>query len=134
MVGKMRKCKILPSDAIQHKTAGPYSPVLSIEGKRLVVISGQAPVDMDGNVVGTTIEDQTRATLINCKNQLSKSGCSLNDVFKVNVFMKDLSLWDRFNKVYREYFDEPLPVRTVVGVQLLSSFSIEIEMWAVIDS
>ena len=86
-------CKKIPDGVSQHKTAGPYSPVLEVEFNKLVLISGQAPIDIDGNVVGTTIEEQTEFTLKNCLNQLSKANCTFADVFKVNVYLTDLEYW-----------------------------------------
>ena len=122
--------KWVPHDAVQHRTAGPYSPVLEIACDRLVLISGQAPIDMDGVVVGDTIEDQTRYTMENCIKQLSYAHCTLDNVFKVNVYLTDLALWPRFNVVYAPYFNAPLPCRTAVQVGLLYTFLVEIEMWA----
>lgn len=126
----MQSAKRMPANATQHKTAGPYSPVLEIECSKLVVISGQAALDMDGNVVGDTIEEQTAKTLDNCLAQLAMSGCTLADVFKVNAFLADLDDWDGFNRVYMERIPEPRPVRTTVGTKLLQNFMVEIEMWA----
>lgn len=123
--------KKVPEGASQHITAGPYSPVLEIENiKKLVVISGQAPLDVQGNVIGDTIEEQTLVTLKNCEKQLKDAGCTLDDVFKVNAFLTDLEEWGRFNEVYQAYMPKPFPVRTAVGVGLLNTFKIEIEMWA----
>lgn len=120
-----------PKDAMQHATAGPYSPVLEIDATRLVVISGQVAVDMVGNVAGTTIEAQAKATLENCARQLASAGCTLGDVFKVNIYLADLAHWGRFNTVYEQMMREPLPVRTAVQAVLLPGFLVEIEMWAV---
>ena len=123
----------VPEGAVQHVTAGPYSPVLEISGfQKIVVISGQAALDMQGNVIGETIEEQTIKTLENCKAQLERAGCTFDNVFKVNAFMTDLEEWPRFNQVYSEIMGRPFPVRTVVGTKLLSTFKIEIEMWAAI--
>lgn len=123
--------KLLPANADQHKTAGPYSPVLIIDPGKLVVISGQAAIDTDGNIIGDTIEEQAAYTLENCQKMLESAGCSMADVFKVNVFMKDLGEWTRFNKVYKKYFASPLPVRTAVQTGLLAALLVEIELWAV---
>lgn len=123
--------KTRPKDARQHVTAGPYSPVLEVDARRLVVISGQVAVDMSGEVIGSTIEEQTRATLENCATQLATAGCTLGDVFKVNIYLTDLADWTRFNAVYEEMMVEPLPVRTAVQAILLPGFLVEIEMWAV---
>jgi len=120
----------IPLQAGQHITAGPYSPVLEINPSKLVVISGQAAIDIQGNVIGDTIEEQTHLTMQNCAKQLADGGCSLNDVFKCNVYLTDLDHWPRFNEVYKTYFDQPLPVRTAVQTPLLMTLLVEIEMWA----
>ena len=120
-----------PEGARQHATAGPYSPVLEVDAQRLVVISGQVAVDLDGGVIGSTIEEQTRATLGNCADCLASAGCTLGDVFKVNIYLADLGHWTRFNEIYQEMMPEPLPVRTAVQAILLPGYLVEIEMWAV---
>ena len=120
-----------PQGARQHVTAGPYSPVLEVDPQRLVVISGQVAVDLDGRVIGSSIEDQTRTTLGNCIACLASAGCTLRDAFKVNIYLADLGDWARFNEIYQEIMPEPLPVRTAVQAILLPGFLVEIEMWAV---
>jgi 2-iminobutanoate/2-iminopropanoate deaminase len=123
--------KVVPAGAVQHKTAGPYSPVIEVDARRLVVVSGQVAVDLDGGVIGETIEEQTRATLENCARHLTTGGVGLADVFKVNVYLSDLTEWARFNAVYEEILPAPLPVRTAVQAVLMPGYRVEIEMWAV---
>jgi 2-iminobutanoate/2-iminopropanoate deaminase len=126
-----RPRKFVPAGAIQHKTAGPYSPVVEVDARRLVVISGQVAIGLDGVMAGVTIEEQTRAALGNCRRQLATAGADFADVFKVNVYLRDLAEWARFNAVYEELLPRPLPARTAVQAGLLSDFRVEIEMWAV---
>lgn len=123
--------KELPGGASQHETAGPYSPVLKVHPHQLVVISGQAAIDESGTVVGETIEEQTAHTIDNCLQQLQSAGCDLSDVFKVNIYLKNLDDWGRMNEVYVKRMPEPRPVRTAVGTDLLMTLLVEIEMWAV---
>lgn len=123
--------KSRPREARQHVTAGPYSPVLEVDARHLVVISGQVAVDLEGHVIGETIEEQTTATLRNCAGHLASARCSLSDVFKVNIYLTDLADWHRFNAVYEALMPEPLPVRTAVQAMLLPGYRVEIEMWAV---
>lgn len=118
------------TDASQHRTAGPYSPVLGVTAGDLIVISGQGPLDDNGTVVGDDIRSQTRLTLENCSRQLATAGAGLSDVFKVNVFLSDLDEWDEFNREYIRHFAERAPVRTTVGARLLLGMKVEIEMWA----
>jgi enamine deaminase RidA (YjgF/YER057c/UK114 family) len=122
---------VKPERSSQHITAGPYSPVLKVNPGQLIVISGQAAINQEGEIIGDTIEEQTEYTLRNCIAQLESAGAGLNDAFKVNVYLKDLADWPRFNEVYKKYFKEPRPVRTAVGTQLLSTLLVEIEIWAV---
>lgn len=119
-----------PGGAVQHATAGPYSPVLEVDARRIVVISGQVAVAPDGSTVGTTIQEQTRATLANCARLLAAAGCGLADVFKVNVYLRDLADWEAFNAIYRDLLPEPRPVRTAVQAVLLPGYLVEVEMWA----
>jgi 2-iminobutanoate/2-iminopropanoate deaminase len=112
-------------------TAGPYSPVLEIDAARLVVLSGQVAVDLDGRIIGATVEEQAEAALANCERHLASAGCDFSDVFKVNVYLADLTEWARFNAVYERSMPPPLPVRTAVQAMLLDGFCVEIEMWAV---
>jgi 2-iminobutanoate/2-iminopropanoate deaminase len=123
--------KSKPTGARQHVTAGPYSPVLEVDARRLVVISGQVAVDLEGNVVGSTVEEQTEVTLRNCQTLLESAGVSLADVFKVNAYLVDLDHWARFNAVYESLMPTPRPVRTAVQAVLLPGFLVEVEMWAV---
>lgn len=124
---------IIPVPSEQHVTAGPYSPVLKISRNAdLVLISGQAPLDLAGRVIGDTIEEQARVTLENCRKQLAAAGADFSNVFKVNVYLTDLADWPRFNVVYREIMPQPFPARTAIGCALLDEFQVEIEMWAAV--
>ena len=122
--------KSVPPGASQHITAGPYSPSLNVNATNIVVISGQAAINKSGEIIGTQIEVQTEETLRNCQKQLLTAGDSLKDVFKVNVYLKDIKQWDRFNKVYANYFMDPKPVRTAIEAVLIEGLLVEIEMWA----
>lgn len=116
----------------QHKTAGPYSPAVGVKASSdIVVLSGQAPLNNDGDVVGDTIEEQARVTLGNCQMQLAAAGLTFDDVFKATIFMTDLRNWGAFNKIYSTYFSNPYPARTAIETGLLPGMLVEIEMWAV---
>ncbi len=97
---------------------GAYSQGLKVGD--FVFVSGQGPFDPEtGQVVGETIEEQTARTLENVKAILEAAGASMADVVKVSAHLSDLSLFDRYNKVYSTCFPDPKPTRTTVGSQLL---------------
>lgn len=96
---------------------GAYSQ--GLRAGDFVFVSGQGPLDPDtGQVVGETIEEQTARTLENIKAILEAAGASMADVVKVAAHLSDISLFDRYNKVYATYFPDPKPTRTTVGSQL----------------
>jgi 2-iminobutanoate/2-iminopropanoate deaminase len=83
---------------------GPYSQ--AIRAGDFIFVAGQVSKDL--------------------KAILEAAGASMADVVKVSAHLTDLSLFDRYNSVYVQYFPEPRPVRTTVGSQLLG-FMVEID-------
>jgi 2-iminobutanoate/2-iminopropanoate deaminase len=97
---------------------GAYSQ--GLRAGDFVFVSGQGPLDpQTGKVVGETIEEQTARVLENIKAILEAGGASMADVVKVSAHLTDLSLFERYNRVYASYFPDPKPTRTTVGSQLL---------------
>lgn len=98
--------------------AGAYSQGLRVGN--FIFVSGQGPLDpATGRIVGDTIEEQTARVLENIIAILEAGGATLADVVKVGAHLSDLSLFERYNKVYASYFPDPKPTRTTVGSQLM---------------
>ena len=107
------------------RPASPYSPVV-VSGD-LVVTAGQVAHDASGQLAADDIGGQCRRALDNVRACLQAAGCELSDVIKVTAFLADLGDFPAYNDVYREYFDEPYPARTTVGVSLPAGILVEIE-------
>ena len=69
---------------------------------------------------------------MNIKHVLAAAGAKLEDVVKINTYLTDLNDFDKYNEVYKEFFKDPLPVRTTCGVNL-KGIPIEIDAIAEID-
>jgi 2-iminobutanoate/2-iminopropanoate deaminase len=107
---------------------GAYSPAL-VAGD-LVFLSGQVPVNAEtGELIGETVEEQTRAVLANVSRVLGYAGATLADVVSVTAYLADIGDWDAFNGVYREHFQPPYPTRTTLGAGL-HGFLVEISVIA----
>lgn len=77
-------------------------------------------MDAQGGIVSHDIEVQTRATIENIKIVLEHAGSRLEDVVDVSVFLTDMKNdFQRFNKVYGEFFEKIGPTRTTVEVKSL---------------
>jgi 2-aminophenol/2-amino-5-chlorophenol 1,6-dioxygenase alpha subunit len=76
--------------------------------------------DAAGSVIDHDIEIQTRACIENIRVILEEAGSSLDKVLDVTVYLTDMERdFQRFNKVYGEYFEHVQPTRTTVGVDSL---------------
>ncbi len=124
----------MPKQQITTKSGaapvGPYSQGLRVGD--FIFVSGQGPLDPDtGKIVGETIEEQTTRVLDNIKAILAAGGATMADVVKANAHLSDMTLFDRYNKVYATYFPDPKPTRTTVGSLLpLKGILVEIEVIA----
>jgi 2-iminobutanoate/2-iminopropanoate deaminase len=109
---------------------GPYSH--AIETGHLVVLSGQTPIDpATGVIVNGDVQVQTRRVLDNLGAVLAAAGLTVDDVVKCNVFLTSMDDFAEMNTAYAEYFTEPFPARTTIGVAALPlGANVEIEMIA----
>jgi 2-iminobutanoate/2-iminopropanoate deaminase len=91
-------------------------------------VSGQGPLDLaTGQVVEGSIEDQTRLTLTHIGKVLQAGGCSFDDVVKCTCHLADIGDFDRFNRVYSEFFTNIRPARTTVQSVLWGGIKVEID-------
>jgi len=113
----MRNGKVVIKSANLPPPGGPYSPAIRAGG--FVFVSGQAAVDSQtGQVVGSTIEEQTERALENVKAIVAAAGASLEDVVRVTVYLAEINNFSRMNEVYKRYFSREPPARTTVEARL----------------
>jgi len=102
----------------ENAASSPYYSAATKAGG-FVFVSGQGPWDPERRAyAGETIEEQTELTLRSLQGVLQEAGAGLTDVVKVQVHLRDLDDFDRFNQVYVRYFPSPAPARTTVGSDL----------------
>ncbi|MGD2035198.1 MAG: RidA family protein [Bacteroidales bacterium] len=105
---------------------GPYSQ--AVENNGMLFVSGQIPLDADGNLTGKTIDEQTTRVLKNLLGILTDAGYSLKDVVRTTCYLSDMDLFGEMNKVYAEFFRNDPPARATVEVSRLpKNVLIEIE-------
>lgn len=101
----------------------PTSPLFSqaIRVDSTVYMSGIAGIDPQTNqLVGSTIQEQTRQALINCENILRVVGAELDNVVEVLVLLARPTDFAGLNEEYAKFFPTNPPVRAVakLGVEL----------------
>jgi 2-iminobutanoate/2-iminopropanoate deaminase len=93
----------------------PYSHAVVANG--FVFVSGQIPVKPGGGpteVVGHTMQEQTRQALRNVETILKTAGSSLDRVVKVTVLLARPDLYREMNEAYAEFFPNVKPARAMV--------------------
>ena len=110
---------------------GPYSQGVSARPQGLTITSGQLPIDPATGAFPQGIEAQTRQSLENVKAVLSAAGCTMADVVKTTVFLKDMNDFAAMNGVYATFFPADPPARSAVEVARLPKDAlVEIEVIA----
>ena len=95
------------------KPAGHYAQAVVHNG--LVFVSGQLPKHPgDGSLEKGPIEDQARLVLSNLAAILEEANSSLGHLLKVNLYIPDISLWERVNGIYGEFMGTHRPARAVI--------------------
>ena len=114
------------------KAIGPYAQAVKVNG--MVYTSGQIPLDMNGEVSGSTIEEQTNQVFANLKAVLAEANSSLGQVVKATVFIKDMNEFAALNDIYAKHFGNHTPARSTVEVaRLPKDVKVEIEVIAVVS-
>lgn len=109
---------------------GPYSQ--AVKAGNMVFVSGQlAFIPETGKLLEGTIAEQTRQCMHNLSAILEAAGCTLADVVKTTIFLKDMNDFAEVNGAYAEFFTANPPARACVQVaRLPRDASVEIEVIA----
>jgi enamine deaminase RidA (YjgF/YER057c/UK114 family) len=115
---------------------GHFSQATSIEAQgRLVFLSGMTSRRADGTIAGIgNVEEQTRQVCENLKAAVEEAGGTLDDICRVDVYVRNMEHFDTIHKVRREYFTGIAPASTMVEVCKMTSpdYLIEINAIAVV--
>ena len=110
----MRKAIMVDGAA---KAGGHYSHAVVANG--FVYVSGQGPVDPATGAMPDAFAAQVRQTLRNLQTILKGAGADLKDVVKVNAYLSDITRFQEYNTIYKEFFPSEPPARTTIGCQLV---------------
>lgn len=98
----------------------------------LLMISGVAPLDADGHLVGgDDPAKQTRQIFENMRLILEAAGARFEDILKVTVYLTEISDRTLINPVRKEYFGSAHPASTLVEVSALAVPGMKVEIEAI---
>jgi len=95
----------------------PFSSAVRVGD--MLYLSGQMGFRDDGTLADG-MEGQARQAFENIRAALKSANLGFGDVVHCTVMLADMKQWPDFNKVYLEYFKEPLPARSAFGANGLA--------------
>ncbi|MFG2452747.1 RidA family protein [Streptomyces sp. NPDC048512] len=127
--------RIPAPDGVAPATA--YSHVVAATG-RFVAVSGQLPLDEDGEIVGEgDAEAQARQVFENLRRCLAAVGATFDDVVKLTFFVTDMAHLPAIRAARAAHLPaDRLPAASAVQVAALvrPEFLMEIEAFAVVGA
>ncbi len=94
--------------------AYPFADAVLVDGKTLY-LSGRIGFVTGSAKIPESVEDEAHAVLNDVQRVLALANMTMDDLVSLQIFCSDVSLWDRFNAVYRTYFTRQLPPRAFLG-------------------
>jgi reactive intermediate/imine deaminase len=114
---QMKKSTVQTNDA--PKPIGPYSQAICVSGGDTVYLSGQIGLNPSTMQMAAGVEEQAQQVFSNLIAVAAESGGSLRDVVKLNIYLTDLSDFEKVNAIMASHFESPYPARATVGVAAL---------------
>jgi 2-iminobutanoate/2-iminopropanoate deaminase len=119
-----------------RKPSGIFSQATVIEAKGgIVFISGMTARRPDGTIAGVgDITEQTKQVLENIKSAVEAAGGAMDDICRVDVYVRNMEHFKEIHAVRSQYFKPPLPASTMVEICKMTSpdYLIEINAIAVL--
>lgn len=97
----------------------------------LLFVSGVAPLDRAGRLVGDSAAGQTRQIFENMKLILDAAGTTFGEVVRVTVYLTDVNDRAAINPIRQEYFGAARPASTLIEVAGLAVPGMKVEIEAV---
>ena len=92
----------------------PFADAVLVDEKTLYV-SGRIGMLEGQLAVPESVEEEAHLVMKDLGGVLATAGMTTDDIVQLQIFCSDVSLWQRFNAVYREYFKGQLPPRAFLG-------------------
>lgn len=108
---------------------GPHYSPFTIGGG-LIFVSGQLPMlpGRDTSLADAPFKAQAEQTLRNLTAVLQSAGVGVTQLLKTTVYLANIADWGEIDLVYREFFGDVRPARTVIATGPLHfGFGIEID-------
>lgn len=91
----------------------PFSDAVMVE--KTVYLAGKIGIDPKTGKPPADVEEEIQLLLDGVKATLAAADLTMDDLVSVQVFCPNLSLYEKFNEIYRTYFTKNFPARAFIG-------------------
>ena len=111
---------------------GPYSQ--AVKAGNMLFVSGQIAIQpSSGEILTSTIEEETHQVMKNIGAILKEAGANYDNIVKTGIFLRDMNDFAKVNAVYGTYFTADFPARETVEVSRLpKDVNVEISVIALL--
>ncbi len=92
----------------------PFADAVLVDGRTLY-LSGRIGLIPGTLTVPESMEEEAHLLMKDVQSVLALAGMRMDQLVSLQIFASDVSLWERFNVVYRSYFSGELPARAFLG-------------------
>ena len=126
--------RVITSPAVPEPPPGLFSNCLLVADT--IHVSGQHAGSPQGPIGGGSMLEQSREAFRRVLALITAAGGTADDVVKLNIFLCDMSRRAELSTARREFFSEPFPCSTLVGVSALAGpdLLVEIDALAIIGA
>ncbi len=104
---------------------------MDVGDSELIFISGQIPKGSDGMVISDNIEKQTECVFERLSVILAEAGAAFEDVVKLNMYLVDMSEFEKVSAIRNKYVLNSQPAATTIGISATVSKGCRIEVDAI---
>ena len=108
IIGPVRHI-VLPN----RKDTLPYSD--GVLAGNTLYLAGKIGIDPETGKPPPELEKEIRLLLDGMKATLKEADLTMDDLVSVQIFCPDLTLYEKFNEIYRTYFVKNFPARAFIG-------------------
>lgn len=120
---------------VELRISGIHEPIShytdAVQFRDLLFVSGCAPLDEAGIVVGGTAAEQARQVFHNMGKVLNAAGTDFENVLKIVVYLTDIRDRASINPIRQEFFGASRPASTLVEVSALAVPGMKVEVDAI---
>lgn len=118
--------------SILNESQKPGHYATAVQAGEFVFFSGILPIDpVTRAKTEGTFRERMGQVMKNLDGILASAQADRNQVAKVTVYLDDIALWEEANEIFKEYFGDHKPARTICA-QSTIHFDLQVEMDGII--